>query len=251
MQCETDISLLGSFLDGEVSSNKATILQHHIQKCPQCTAQLAGLIYLQRGLRMARSHFAPSAAFRQRVCEQIEPSAPSRWRRTFYPLAAAVVLMIVMLVGWKWSVQRSNHSKAFTEVADLHVNALASTNSVDVVSTDRHTVKPWFQGKIPFSFNLPDLTGSDYVLIGGRLVYFHQNPGAQLIVSLRQHRISILIFQENREMGKAFPSTTGVQSRSTFGTETWQSQQLRFVLISDADSDSIDRLAQFFKNANP
>jgi anti-sigma factor RsiW len=135
-------------------------------------------------------------------------------------------------------------------MADLHVNALASTNLVDVVSTDRHTVKPWFQGKIPFSFNLPEFSGTEYTLLGGRLVYFHQTPGAQLIVAMRQHKISVLIFQESPEMARAFSGSTGVRHRNSFGIETWESQGLRFVIISDAEPAGIDKLAASLKQAN-
>ncbi len=83
-----------------------------------------------------------------------------------------------------------------SELVDQHVATLASSNPVDVVSTDRHTVKPWFEGKIPFTFNLPDLQGSPFALAGGRVAYVKQSPGAELIFRIRQHQISVFIFQE-------------------------------------------------------
>jgi anti-sigma factor RsiW len=135
-------------------------------------------------------------------------------------------------------------------VADLHVNALASTNQVDVVSTDRHTVKPWFQGKLPYSFNLPEFNGTDFTLLGGRMVYFHQHPGAQLLVGLHQHKISVLIFQESHDMNGRFPGSMTVEHRASFGVETWHSPELRFVLVSDADPPGIEKLAHLFKVAN-
>jgi anti-sigma factor RsiW len=76
------------------------------------------------------------------------------------------------------------------------VATIASANPVDVVSTDRHTVKPWFAGKIPFTFNLPDLQGSAFTLVGGRVSYLRQSPGAELIFKIRQHQVSVFIFQE-------------------------------------------------------
>ena len=72
-------------------------------------------------------------------------------------------------------------SQVFSEIADLHVATLASSSPVDVISTDRHTVKPWFQGKIPFAFNLPELQNSEFSLLGGRMTYLDQTPGAHLI----------------------------------------------------------------------
>ena len=70
--------------------------------------------------------------------------------------------------------ESARRQRVFSELADLHVSALASATPVDVISTDRHTVKPWFQGRIPFSFNLPELQGSEFTLIGGRVTYLAQ-----------------------------------------------------------------------------
>lgn len=68
-----------------------------------------------------------------------------------------------------------------SEVADLHIATLASANPIDVVSTDRHTVKPWFAGKIPFTFNLPELQNSPFTLLGAKVSYLNQSPGAHSI----------------------------------------------------------------------
>jgi anti-sigma factor RsiW len=163
-------------------------------------------------------------------------------------MAAAMAAMAFLVFLW---VGHRQTSDAVAEIADLHVNALASANQVDVVSTDRHTVKPWFQGRIPFTFNLPELSGTDFQLLGGRMVDFHQQPGAQLIVSRHQHKISVLIFQESTGMEREFPPSTSVDRQTSFGIETWQSEKLRFLLVSDADQSGIDNLARLFKGANP
>jgi anti-sigma factor RsiW len=147
-------------------------------------------------------------------------------------------------------IRYTHRSDSFAEIADLHVNAMASANPVDVVSTDRHTVKPWFQGRIPFSFNVPELAGTEYNLVGGRLVYFHQRPGAQLIVAMHQHKISVLIFQDGPEMGQAFSASTGVRHRNSFSVETWQGEGLRFFVVGDAEPPGIDKLAQMLKQVN-
>ena len=92
---------------------------------------------------------------------------------------------------------------------------LASANPVDVISTDRHTVKPWFEGKIPFTFNLPELEGSPFALVGGRVSYLNQSPGAELIFRVRQHQISVFIFQE-----RGFTEVRddrGVRTAASFG----------------------------------
>lgn len=247
MHADPDLALLGAYLDGEVPSDQAAEIQEHLGSCPRCATEIAELVQMKRGLRAARSHFVPSSEFRRTMQKQIAAPAPRSWWMRLVPAMLALTFALVMFLGWTWYSHRSD---ALAEMADLHVNALASSNLVDVVSTDRHTVKPWFQGKIPFSFNLPELTGSDFSLLGGRLVYFHQRPGAQLIVALRQHKISVLIFQESPEIARDFPPATVVLHRNSYSMETWRSQELRFVIISDADPSGIDKLAQSFKDAN-
>ena len=97
---------------------------------------------------------------------------------------------------------RSGRDQVFSEIADLHVATLASSSPVDVISTDRHTVKPWFQGKIPFAFDLPELQNSEFSLLGGRMTYLDQTPGAHLIYDVRKHHISVFVFQERSLPGQ-------------------------------------------------
>ncbi len=247
MQCDSASEMLDAYLDGELPLETSTAIREHLNGCTPCSAQIADTARLQRALRIARGHFAPSAEFRQRVQKQVARSRRRTWTVPWVPMAAAVAAMVFFVFLW---VGHRQTSDAIAEIADLHVNALASTNQVDVVSTDRHTVKPWFQGKIPFTFNLPEFSGTDFTLVGGRLVYFHQQPGAQLIVSIRQHKISVLIFQESAEMELDFHRSTAIDRRTSFGLETWRSGELRFVLVSDADPSGIENVARLLKEAN-
>ena len=247
MQCSSAETMLGAYLDGELPPDKAAVIQAHLGKCKRCSSEIAELARLQRSLRIARGHFAPSPEFRRKVQNQI--SRPARRSWLIWSMPVGVAFATILLVSFLW-IGHARRSAAFAELADLHVNALSSTNLVDVVSTDRHTVKPWFQGKIPFSFNIPEFTGTAYTLMGGRLVYFHQQPGAQLIVSMHQHKISVLIFRRSADLGPAFSEQTGLDRGTSFGIKAWQSQQLRFALVSDADPASIEDLARLLKQAN-
>jgi anti-sigma factor RsiW len=247
MQCSSAAAMLGAYLDGELRPDQSVDLQEHLGSCTRCASEIAEMARLQRSLRGARGHFAPSAEFRRKVQQQI--SKPRRRTWLLWPASIGIAIATVLLSAIVW-IGHARRSAAFAELADLHVNALSSTSLVDVVSTDRHTVKPWFQGKIPFSFNLPEFNGTDYTLVGGRMVYFHQQPGAQLIVSMHQHKISVLIFQRTVDLGPAFSPAAIVDRGTSFGIETWKSQQLRFVLVSDADPAGIDDLARLLKQVN-
>jgi anti-sigma factor RsiW len=247
MDCDQNPVTLGAYLDGELPAEKAGAVREHIGGCPRCAAQLADLVVVQRSLRPARGLFAASAEFRKRIERQIETPKRKAWGWRFVPATILTAAVLLVAVAWMAYAHRPDD---FAEIADMHVSTLASTNPVDVVSTDRHTVKPWFQGKIPFSFNLPELAGTEYSLVGGRLVYLNQRPGAQVIVALRQHKISVVIFQDSFEMDRAFALTAGVLHRNAFSVETWQSQGLRFFVIGDAEPAGIDKLAQLLKVAN-
>ena len=144
---------------------------------------------------------------------------------------------------------RSGKDQVFSEVADLHVEALASSSLVDVISTDRHTVKPWFQGRIPFAFNLPELQNSGFSLLGGRMTYLEQTPGAHLIYDVGKHHISVFVFQERSLSGRL---NDGALQRGelSFNMETWSQGGLRYFVIGDASAANIDSLAKLFKTAS-
>ncbi|MBB6146493.1 anti-sigma factor RsiW [Silvibacterium bohemicum] len=247
MHCDARPANLGAYLDGELSLEQIAVVQKHLEDCPRCATEIAELVRLKQSLRPARGRFTPTAEFRRKVQSQVAVRKPRRWSLRLIPAIAAIAAMLFVAIAW---IAYSRRTDDLAEIVDLHINALASTNLVDVVSTDRHTVKPWFTGKIPFTFDLPEFAGTGYTLLGGRLVYFHQRPGAQLIVALRQHKISVLIFQDSPDMTQAFAGPARVSRRNYFGIESWQSQELRFVVISDADPAAIETLSQSFQRAN-
>jgi anti-sigma factor RsiW len=139
-------------------------------------------------------------------------------------------------------------SEVFSEIAALHVATLASSSPVDVISTDRHTVKPWFQGKIPFAFDLPELQNTECSLLGGRMTYLGQTPGAHLIYEVRKHHISVFVFQERSLPAKLDENSLALKKLS-FNVETWSQGGLRYFVIGDASAADIDSLAKLFTTA--
>jgi anti-sigma factor RsiW len=156
-------------------------------------------------------------------------------------------------VGNQSGRDRAARAHLFSEIADFHVATLASSSPVDVISTDRHTVKPWFQGRIPFAFNLPELRDSEFSLLGGRMTYLEQTPGAHLIYDVRKHHISVFVFEE-RSLNLKLPASLDDNSSSPkqllFGMETWTQGGLRYFVIGDASAADIKSLAKLFKAAS-
>jgi anti-sigma factor RsiW len=108
-------------------------------------------------------------------------------------------------------------------------------------------VKPWFQGKIPFTFNLPELQGTEFILVGGRVTYLEQTPGAHLIYQVRKHEISVFIFPE---LGLEMPSfSAGSVNALSFNTESWTQNGLRYFVVGDASADNIAALSKLLRDA--
>lgn len=251
MACEQNPTVLAAYLDGEVVGAEAAHVEQHLRTCPQCAIEIARHMHLRRSLAAARGRHTPDPEWKKRVLASMKTSRPpsSRWYVWISVVSTAIVAVVLLAVVWMQ--QRSARQEAFREVADLHVADLASDHPVDVVSSDRHTVKPWFAGRIPFSFNVPEFTGTEFTLIGGRVAYLQQEPGAQLLVGLHQHRISVLIIRESSQFARAFPSSSAVRERASFNVATWRSGGLRFIVIGDADPAEMSRLVQRLQQANP
>jgi len=250
MVCESWKGKLELYLDGEMKSDEMRAFDAHVRSCPSCAADVLAGVQMKRAVQVAGKRFVPSNEFRQRVQRSV--AAKPRRSVGFSWMAASAVVAIVFVVGLAAAYigrERVRTQQVYSEVADLHVATLASSSPVDVVSSDRHTVKPWFQGKIPFTFDLPELQNSEFSLLGGRMTYLEQTPGAHLIYELRKHRISVFIFPEEGLRGRFGDSS--VTKELSFSVETWSRGGLRYFAIGDAGGGDIDRLAKLFQAVNP
>ena len=260
MVCETWKEKLDTYLDGEVPEQEMRTFDAHVRSCSSCAADALAHVQMKRAIQVAGKRFTPSAEFRKRMQQRMATKPKSAFRMEWTLAAvAAVVLVAAALtstyVGRRDSGDLATRDHVFSEIADLHVETLASSSPVDVVSTDRHTVKPWFQGKIPFAFNLPELQNTEFSLLGGRMTYLDQAPGAHLIYDARKHHISVFVFQErafssiSNSLNSKLPANAAPPAKLPFNTETWSQNGLRYFVIGDASPADIDNLAKLFKAA--
>jgi anti-sigma factor RsiW len=239
---------LDTYLDGELSSQEMLELDAHLKTCTGCATEVLHRLQLKRAVKSAGHRFQPRPELRQKVQQRIAGPRTSPWR--IWSVAAAV-LASLLLAGWMttyFSRMRMLEAQTYGEIADLHIADMASANPIDVVSSDRHTVKPWFQGKIPFTFNLPELQNSNFTLAGGRVTYLEQAPGAHLIYQVRKHQISVFIFQE-RALDRKLPSNLGPAKDRSFNFATWSESGLRYFVIGDAGPEDIGKLSGLLKTA--
>jgi len=199
-----------SYADGELAAERVPDTEEHLRECAACAGKLVAQMQLKRSIREA-AWTMPPHAFRP--------------RRRWWPAVAAAAMLAIFI-----AIPRSN-----SELADLHTTILASANPVDVISTDRHTVKPWFEGKLPFSFPIPELGGTPFHLAGARVVYVREEPVAYLMVTKGAHRISLFV-------GRDVPSPR----TDAFESVSWTRGGLRYVAVGDVAQSDLQALRSAF-----
>lgn len=250
MACESWRGRVEAYVDGELPESQQRDFGAHLNGCGSCSAEVLALLQQKRLVQAAGKRYSAAPEFRRRIVETVlvqSRTSSQSWFHRWAPYMAMAAVLLVSLAGLSYWRQQTEREQILGELADLHVTDLASSNPVDVVSSDRHTVKPWFQGRLPFSFDLPELQNSPFTLVGGRVAYLKHEPGAHLVYEVRKHRISVFIFREADSLRRLKDSAArGVLS---FKTESWTSGGLRYFVIGDASPQDIRSLSDLHKAA--
>jgi anti-sigma factor RsiW len=250
MNCELCREKLDAYVDESLPAEELATVDDHLRDCPSCATEALARLQMKRATRAAAAaRFSPSPEFRLRIEKAIQKKRRPISKIVWAPwLSAAAVALLLIAVSATMLARHAEREQALAELLDMHVATMASSNPVDVVSTDRHTVKPWFQGKLPFTFNLPELQDSQFKLLGGKLIYFNHSPGAQLLFELRKHQLSVFIVQAQPGV---LPLGSGVRQSSEkgFSEETWTEAGLRYVIVSDTNSGDVHALGDLLRVA--
>jgi anti-sigma factor RsiW len=258
--------ILNALADGELLGDQAASTSRHLAECSVCTANALKLSLLKSATAKAGQRYAPSPQLAERLSslpfrqspksrtqnrrdEQVASSRPV-WGSLGWAAATLllVVAVCVILVHRATLLQQSSSAEQVahvTEVLDMHIATLADSQPLQVLSTDRHTVKPWFQGKIPFSFNLPPSLPSDTTLDGAKLTYLDNQPVAQLIYSIGKHRVSVFLRRRSSKQ-QANPWRA---EHSGFHLMGFRTDDLDVVAISDADPARFSELVSAIQHA--
>lgn len=248
MNCATWQDKIDAFVDSELSPGEALGFEEHLRSCPACSQETLARQRLKAETRLAGQRYTPSTEFERRIRQR---TAPKRHRLfAWLPVVAtaAALVLIAGILGLMWR-EHARAQAVVAQLVDQHVTTLASENPVDVVSTDSHTVKPWFGGKVPFSVDLPNLSGTQFELLGGKVVYVQQAPAAQLIFAIRKHRISVFMLRDTTAVAAMGNDSSPVR-RTGFNTQTWVEDGIRYFAISDVDPHDISQLCDLLKKTS-
>jgi anti-sigma factor RsiW len=247
MNCDEARPLLESYADGELDAGRAAELAQHLQTCPGCGAELARLGTLSRAMRCeVRRHRAP-ARLRHAVEEMLAapkaPARPDRLRRRLVGAIAASLLVGAIASGSAtylatWEVFGPGSLDRLT--ADLvasHMRALVAATPIDVASSDRHTVKPWFAGRVDLSPPVTDFKEQGFALEGGRLDYVAGRPVPVVVYRHREHLIGLYALPDDGRDGE--PERL---ERNGYNLLHWRQNGLALWAISDVE---YARLAEF------
>jgi anti-sigma factor (TIGR02949 family) len=254
-ECAEWRDCIAAYVDGELRTSRLSAFRAHLETCSPCAASALAFSESKSAIRRAGNRYTAPAGMRMRVTQSIAVAGEkerglarrdrgarfargwTRWPQWALATAAVALVAIASVVAFQARQQRPS----LAEFADLHVAALASGNPVDIVSTDRHTVKPWFQGRVPFTFDLPELQGSAFRLVGGRVAYVQTEPAAHLIFGYQRHFISVFIFRDTQQ--PALAAMSGAEHAASFNLRTWTQRGLRYVVIGDASGSTIEQLS--------
>ena len=245
MVCAPWDSALVRYLDGELPDGEIPGLERHLKSCPGCASEALAQRELQGAIREAGARFRPSAAFRARV----KAAGEDRWRYFAVrglPIAAALLVGAGLFAVLGGGSRRGGDEVALREVVDLHLTQLASSAPLDVLSSDHHTVKPWFEGRVPFAFDLPELTGSPFELEGGRAVWIGQEAAAHLVFRVRKHRLSVFVLAERPGAAPMLPDLSPREATHAFRVVSFERAGLRYAVVGDTGPEDLEALASRF-----
>jgi anti-sigma factor RsiW len=251
--CESNGLLLDGYLDGELDLVRSVDFEEHLKTCGDCAGELRKRQILRQSLRSANLYERAPESLRSRILAelpggqtrggaQVQPAQrkliPMPRRAALNWLAAAAAIVIALFVGAKLipniGGQRQTDLLA-QEVLASHIRSLQPGHLLDVQSTDQHTVKPWFDGKLDFAPPVVDFAQEGFPLVGGRLDYADGRPVAALVYGRRLHYINLFIWPST----EAHHAPLALQEREGYNILYWTQGGMTFWAISDVAGDDL------------
>lgn len=242
---------LDAQLDGELGALEARQLEAHLAQCPECARFWEGRLALRAAISAHVPAFQAPDALRGRVRAALKMAARPGLRRRgirgwWLPLAAAASLAVVALGSWSVALRYAAGERLADEVLAGHIRSLMPGHLTDVLSSDQHTVKPWFNGRLDFSPPVHDFAGQGYPLLGGRLDYLNGGAVAALAYGRRQHLINVFLWPARRGPSNA-PRT---RDRQGYHLLHWATTDYAYWVVSDLSPAELLDFAHLVQQAD-
>lgn len=247
MECKHSQEWMSAYLDAELDPSATLQLEMHLANCLPCQAALAELQALRTAIARKGTRYAAPAHLKHRISEAIKEQRQPRRKRaafvgrlTWFSLGAAGLSTAALAVTMALYLQRpSQGDQLDQELVASHFRSLMPDHLADVASTDQHTVKPWFAGKLDFSPPVVDLAPQGYALIGGRLDYVNQRPVAAMAYQHRKHILNLYVWP-----AAGSDAAPRASSRQGFQLLRWRQDGMQYSAISDMNAQELGEFAR-------
>jgi anti-sigma factor RsiW len=246
MRCDEAEILLQALIDGELDAGHAREVEAHIATCPKCAALLQDYREMSKAVADAGARYTAPPELRRRIEASLPPvQRPSR-RAVLRGFALGSAVSAIAATGLVAIVLRNDdEARIQSEIVSAHLRSLQAGHLTDVLSTDQHTVKPWFNGKLDVAPPVVDLTAQGFTLIGGRLDYVDARALGAVVYRRRSHVINLFVAQTANTEHRAAKTET-IQG---FNIRRWSERGLNFWAISDLAMDELADFGEKFESA--
>jgi anti-sigma factor RsiW len=246
MTCDEAEILLHALIDGELDAGHVREIEAHVATCPKCTALLKDYQEMSKAVADAGARYTAPLALRRRIEASLPPvQQPSR-RAVLRGFAMGSAVSAIAATGLVAIVLRNDdEARIQSEIVSAHLRSLQAGHLTDVLSTDQHTVKPWFNGKLDVAPPVVDLTAQGFTLIGGRLDYVDTRPIGAIVYRRRSHVINLFVAQTASTERRAAKSET----LQGFNIRRWSDRGLNYWAVSDLAADELAEFGEKFEGA--
>jgi anti-sigma factor RsiW len=251
MDCKRAQGLLNAYADGELDLERALEVEAHLADCAACRAQQEEIAGLGRRLGLGLTSYEAPAGLRRRLAEagaaptQDLPAArtvPRRWqRRQLLSLAASLLLAVALGSGTTyWTMRPAAPETIAEEVVASHIRSLMAEHLIDIASSDQHTVKPWFDGRLDLAPSVVDLSPQGFTLVGGRLDYLAGEPVAAIVYKRAKHLINVFACPATK--GAAHDGGARALAIRGYNILTWTTGDIAYWAVSDVNPQELETL---------